>query len=371
MMRIAFDARPLLGVRTGIGWCEAGQAAALIRQHPEDRFVLQGTALRHRTELRAMLRPFVQENSALQLVPGSRFLPHAWQFGRNADVTHFFNYLVPAGVAGRTVVTVHDMVLHAHPETMHSRTRRLLRLKLRQSMARADRIVTDSAFSSREIAKYYPAFAEKVRVVPCGVDLQSFRPVKDADRLCDVRERYGTGERYFLYLGTLEPRKNLPRLISAYAAYAGCYQDPARLVLAGAWGWGFEEILQRIRALHLENSVVLTQYVAMEDLCALLSGALAFVYPSLYEGFGMPPLEAMACGTPVLVSDAASLPEVVGDCALTVPAEDTVAIAAGLCRLHEDAALRDRLSQAGRRRAAHFTWEHSADRLYQVYREIA
>ncbi|MCR4646191.1 MAG: glycosyltransferase family 4 protein [Oscillospiraceae bacterium] len=370
-MRIAFDALPLLGVRTGIGWCEAGQAAALIRQHPEDRFYFQGTALRHRAEKKALLRPFLQENTAMQLVPGSRFLPHAWQFGRSADVTHFFNYIIPAGVAGKTVVTVHDMVLHAHPETMHSRTRQLLRLRLRQSMERADRIVTDSAFSCREIARYYPAYAKKVRIVPCGVDLQCFRPVTDADKLRAVRECYRTGEHYFLYLGTLEPRKNIPRLISAYAAYAGCYQEPARLVLAGAWGWGCEAIFQRIRALHLESKVVLTQYVAAEDLCALLSGAVGFVYPSLYEGFGMPPLEAMACGTPVLVSDAASLPEVVGDCALTVPAEDTVGIARGLCRLHEDAALRDRLSQAGRRRAAQFTWERSADRLYDVYREIA
>ena len=371
MMRIAFDARPLLGIRTGIGWCEAEQAGALIRQHPEDRFVLQAHAVRHRAEKRAMLTDLLQDNAALQLVPGSRFLPHAWQFGRSADVTHFFNYLIPQGVAGKTVVTVHDMVLHAYPETMHARTRRLLQLRLRQSMERADRIVTDSAFSCREIGRYYPQLRDKLRIVPCGTDLQRFSPVTDADRLRQVQQKYSITGRYFLFLGTLEPRKNLPRLLSAYRAYSGCFDEPAKLVLAGSKGWGSEEIFLRTEQLHLQKQVIFPQYIAAEDVPALISGALAFVFPSLYEGFGLPPLEAMACGTPVLTSNAASLPEVVGDSALLADPTDTISIAHGLCRLHEDAALRDRLSRKGLQRASGFTWEESARQLYRVYQEIA
>lgn len=371
MMRIAFDARPLLGVRTGIGWCEAEQAGALIRLHPEDRFLLQAHAIRHRREKKAMLSDFLQDNAALQLRCGSRFLPHVWQFGKCADVTHFFNYLVPQGVAGKTVVTVHDMVLHAYPETMQRRTRQLLQLRLRRSMERADRIVTDSAFSCREIGTYYPQFRDKLRIVPCGADLQRFRPVTDADRLRAVQQKYGISGRYFLFLGTLEPRKNLLRLLSAYKAYAGCFDTPAQLVIAGSKGWGSEAVFRHAQQLRLGSQVIFTQYVASEDVAALLSGALGFVFPSLYEGFGMPPLEAMACGTPVLTSDAASLPEVVGECALLAPPEDTAAIAHGLCRLHEDAALRERLSRAGRLRAAQFTWERSAEMLYRVYQEIA
>ena len=369
MMRIAFDARPLLGVRTGIGWCEAEQAGALIRMHPEDRFLLQAHAVRHRKETAAMLSDFLHENTRLQLRCGSRFLPHAWQFGKCADVTHFFNYIIPQGVAGKTVVTVHDMVLHACPETMQRRTRQLLQLRLRQSMERADRIVTDSAFSCREIGRYYPQFRDKLRIVPCGTDLQRFHPVMD--RLHAVQEKYGIRKPYFLFLGTLEPRKNLPRLLGAYKAYAGCFDTPAQLVIAGSPGWGSEAVYRRAEELRLRGRVIFTQYIAPEDVPALLSGALGFVFPSLYEGFGMPPLEAMACGTPVLTSDAASLPEVVGDCALLVPPEDTVAIAHGLCRLHEDAALRDRLSRTGLQRAAQFTWERSAGALYRVYQEIA
>ena len=371
MMRIAFDARPLLGLRTGIGWCEAEQAGALIRQHPADRFFLQAHALRHRREKCAMLTDLLQENTTLQLVPGSRFLPHAWQFGASADVTHFFNYTIPQGVAGKTVVTVHDMVLHAYPEMMDRRTRHLQQHRLRQSMARADRIVTDSAFSCREIGNYYPQFRDKLRVVPCGVDLHRFKPVTDACRLQVVQQKYGITGQYFLFLGTLEPRKNLPRLLQAYAAYAGRFSDPAKLVIAGAKGWGFEAVFQRAEQLHLGGSVIFTEYIAPEDVSSLLSGALAFVFPSLYEGFGLPPLEAMACGTPVLVSNAASLPEVVGDSALLADPEDTIAIAYGLCRLHEDAALRDRLSRKGIARAAQFTWEKSAEQLYRVYQEIA
>ena len=237
-------------------------------------------------------------------------------------------------------------------------------------MKRADRIVTDSEFSRAEIVKYYPQFEEKLRVVPCGVDCERFRRVEDAAELARVRETYGIGEQYFLYLGTLEPRKNLVRLITAYADYVKNFDNPAQLVLAGGKGWLYHEIFARVQELGSTDRVIFTQYIDSADLCALMSGALAFTFPSVYEGFGMPPLEAMACGTPVLVSDAASLPEVTGNAAVIVRPRDVESIAAGLGALHENAALRERLSREGRERARHFTWERSAELLYQVYQEI-
>ena len=262
------------------------------------------------------------------------------------------------------------MVYRAFPETVRGRTKTMLDMGLVPSMRRADAIVTDSEFSRSEIVKYYPQFAGKIRVVPCGVDLQRFHPVEDAAAIAQVRKTYGIGERYFLYLGTLEPRKNLERLIEAYAAYAKSMDDPAQLVLAGGKGWLYDGIFARVQALGLEDRVIFTQYIASEDMCALMSGALAFTFPSLYEGFGMPPLEAMACGTPVLVSDAASLPEVTGNSAVIVRAEDTDSITQGLVRLDTDADLRRRLSQEGLARAKTFTWERSAGMLYDIYREV-
>ena len=378
-MRIAFDAIPLLGRMSGIGYCEAGQITALTRLHPEHDYTLNYFAMRHLKERAADIAPYlggyVRAKHALcvpyayRLVSAFVPVPYSWYFGKN-DLTHFFNYIVPPHVGGKTVVTVHDMVYRAFPETVRGRTRHMLDLGLVTSMKRADRIVTDSEFSKSEILKYYPEFQEKLRVVPCGVDLSRFHPVTDANAVTQVREKYGIGERYFLYLGTLEPRKNLVRLIEAYAEYAKSCDAPAQLVLAGAKGWLYDEIFARVQELGLSDRVLFTQYIDSADMCALMSGALAFTFPSLYEGFGMPPLEAMACGTPVLVSDAASLPEVTGDAAVIVKAEDTASITAGLCILHEDAALRERLSREGLSRAQGFTWDRSAELLYQVYQEI-
>ena len=378
-MRLAFDAIPLLGRMSGIGYCEAGQVSAMTRLHPEHTYTLNYFAMRHLKERAADIAPYlsghVKAKHALCVPYAYRLassfvpVPYAWYFGKN-DLTHFFNYIVPPHVGGRTVVTVHDMVYKAYPETVRGRTRHMLDLGLVTSMKRADRIVTDSEFSRSEIMKYYPAFQEKLRVVPCGVDLHRFHPVTDAQAIAQVREKYSIGERYFLYLGTLEPRKNLVRLIDAYAGYAKSYDAPAQLVLAGAKGWLYDEIFARVESLGLSGRVLFTQYIDSEDMCALMGGALAFTFPSLYEGFGMPPLEAMACGTPVLVSDAASLPEVTGDTAVIVKAEDVSSITAGLYTLHEDAALRERLSRDGLERAKGFTWDRSAELLYQVYQEI-
>ena len=378
-MRIAFDAIPLLGRMTGISYCEAGQVSAMTRLHPEHTYQLNYFAARQLAQRRSELAPYLGGHVTARhafCVPYlyravSTFvpIPYAWFFGRN-DLTHFFNYIIPPHVGGKTVVTVHDMVYRAFPETVRGRTKTMLDMGLVPSMRRADAIVTDSEFSRSEIVKYYPQFAGKIRVVPCGVDLQRFHPVEDAAAIAQVRETYGIGERYFLYLGTLEPRKNLERLIEAYAAYARSMDDPAQLVLAGGKGWLYDGIFARVQALGLEDRVAFTQYIASEDMCALMSGALAFTFPSLYEGFGMPPLEAMACGTPVLVSDAASLPEVTGDSAVIVRAEDTDSITQGLVRLDTDADLRRRLSQEGLARAKTFTWERSAGMLYDIYREV-
>ncbi|MDE6088733.1 MAG: glycosyltransferase family 4 protein, partial [Oscillospiraceae bacterium] len=172
--------------------------------------------------------------------------------------------------------------------------------------------------------------------------------------------------------------KNLERLIQAYAlflrSYAGSqknlHEDLPQLVLAGAKGWKNESLFRTIQALHLEKNILFTEYIADSDLCTILSGALAFVFPSVYEGFGMPPLEAMACGTPVLVSDAASLPEVTGKSAVIVPPEDVRAMADGLKLLYTDRILRERLRAEGLSRAAQFSWKRSAKLLYQVYEEL-
>ena len=381
-MKIAFDALPLLGRKTGIGFCEDGQIRAMTKFHMEHEFVLNYFAVKDLSQHRQEIDFYLSEHSNISARHAfcspygyrilSSLIPvkYQWFFGNDCQITHFFNYIVPPGVSGKCVVTVHDMVYKAFPETVRSRTRHMLDLGLVKSMRRADRIITDSEFSKSEIIKYYPVFADKIRVVPCGVDCGKFHPVTEQNLIRSICEKYQIPDRYFLYLGTIEPRKNLERLIQAYALFVKSYQNPPQLVLAGAKGWHNESLFQTIRKLNLEKSILFTEYIADQDLSAIISGAVAFVFPSVYEGFGMPPLEAMACGTPVLVSDAASLPEVTGTSAVIVPPEDIQAMAAGLEALDTDVALRQRLRDEGLARAKAFSWKHSAELLYQVYEEM-
>ena len=379
-MNIAFDASPLTGdLISGVGWCEAYLTEALARLHPEEAYRFEYFTLRAPEEKVRRMQPFVQKNTPLhparfspllyRMLTAAVPLPYRIFHGKWADVTHFFNYIVPPGVHGKTVVTVHDMVLHAFPETMRTRTRLLLKLSLRRSMQRADRIVTDSEFSRREIAKYYPAYAEKVRVVPCGVDRKRFAPAEKAE-IERVRQAHHLPAQYFLYLGTLEPRKNLVRLIRAYGLLRKRYPDAPPLVLAGGKGWQYESIFAAAEDAAVRGHIIFPSYIPSGDMAALYSGALAFVFPSLYEGFGMPPLEAMACGCPVLTANAASLPEAAGNAALLCNPQKVSAIEKGLERLLTDEPLREMLRQRGFERAAQMSWDNAAERLYQVYQEI-
>ena len=380
-MRITFDAVPLCSEKiTGIGWCEVGQTNALAKLHPEDRyeysFFTSGDD--SRTErVRSLAAKNIGINSSsfsgYLYRAASTFLPvpYSFFFGRKSDVTHFFNYIVPPFVSGKKVVTVHDMVYKAFPDTVRGRTKFMLNMVLKRSMRRADIIVTDSEFSKEEILKYFPQHKRKIRVVPCGVDLERFKPCTDLERISKVKSSLGIEGDYFLYVGTIEPRKNLRRLIAAYAAFVKKVgENSPKLVLAGGKGWLDGEIYASVRKLGLEGKVLFTEYVPAGDMTPLMCGALAFVFPSLYEGFGMPPLEAMACGAPVLTTNAASLPEVVGDCAVICDAYSVKSIAQGLYRLYSDKDLRAQLSRKGIERAKGFTWERSAQMLHDIYREL-
>lgn len=380
-MKIAFDALPLVSERiTGIGWCEAGQTNAMARLYPENEYVYNFFSQKGDTQKSERIKQFldtgIKTNTAdfsgylYRLVSNFLPVPYYKFFGSDCDITHFFNYIVPPKVKGKSVVTVHDMVYKAFPETVRARTKYMLDTGLKKSMKRADIIVTDSEFSKTEIIKYFPQYQDKIRVVPCGVDLNKFHPCNDTDKIERVRKDFETGEEYFLYLGTIEPRKNLERLIEAYAEFVKNTDNPPNLVLAGGKGWLYDNIYAKAEKLGIEKKVIFTKYIPSEDINALICGAVAFVFPSIYEGFGMPPLEAMACGVPVLTSGEASLPEVTGDSAVIVDAYSVNSIAEGMSRIYSDRNLRERLSREGSERAEKFTWEKSAEILYKVYREL-
>lgn len=369
-MNIAFDAQPLISGRmSGIGYCEAGQVTRIMDMYPENSYQFQYFSLRNHDIKKQRISQYMRQNTKINVSGYSGFLyrlfplPYSAFFGKSADITHFFNYIVPPCVHGKTVVTVHDMVIKAYPETVRLRTRKMLELGLEKSMKRADTIVTDSEFSRSEIEKYYPQFASKVCVVPCGVDSSRFYPEKNQSEIQRVKDKNHINDRYFLYLGTVEPRKNLERLIKAYNIFKKSYNNPPQLVMAGGNGW----LNSSIYSLGTECGVKFTEYIPSEDLRPLICGADAFLFPSVYEGFGMPPLEAMACGVPVLVSSSASLPEVVGNCAVITDAYSEKSIAEGIDRLYSDRLLCRELSEKGIVHSRKYSWEKSAEKLYQVY----
>jgi glycosyltransferase involved in cell wall biosynthesis len=290
----------------------------------------------------------------------------------------------------RTVVTIHDLGYLHFPEAHTPAHRRYLWLSTLWSARVADRVIAVSGATRDDLVRHAGIRPDKIAVVHHGVSTR-FKPVADQSATPALLQRYGITGPYFLYVGTVQPRKNLVRLIEAFAqteargwrleaSEAGrlspSLQWPAsspRLVIGGKRGWLTEAIERRAADLGVADRVIFTGYLPDADLPALLSGALAFVFPSLYEGFGMPILEAMACGTPVLASATSALPEVAGAlssrseaAALLVDPEDTSAIAQGLVRLTGDAELRADLRARGIARAAQFTWQRCAEETLAV-----
>ncbi len=265
------------------------------------------------------------------------------------------------------VATIHDLIPWLFPQTV-TRGHRWIRCAIMPMVVRrADRLIVDSHATARDLLELFPDAASKVRVVYLGVDSR-FAPVP-LHEVAAVRSRLGLPSEYLLYVGTLSPRKNLVGLFRAYALLQQRKEDPPPLVVVGAPGWLWEPIMRKVHDLNLQTRVKFCGFVQDDILPALLTGATLFVLPSLYEGFGLPVLEAMACGTPVLTSDRSSLPEVAGEAALLVDPEKPEAIADGIRRMLEDSHYRMELGRRGRERAGAFRWVDTARNTVAVYRE--
>ncbi len=235
-----------------------------------------------------------------------KVMPYSTLTHSKADFTVFFNYLTPGGLKGKNMITIYDLVSERFPETMQARNRRLLQNHLRDSASRASSILTISEFSKSEIMDVLGVPEEKIFVGPCGVDTDFYTPGEGFTTGIDKKFDLG---RYILYVGTLEPRKNIRTLVDAFSKISSKYQD-VKLVLAGGLGWQPEATLEAIESSSAKSRIIRTGYVSNEEKRDLLRNAEVFVFPSLYEGFGMPVTEAMACGTDCIVSESSSLIEI-------------------------------------------------------------
>lgn len=298
-------------------------------------------------------------------------VPYSWFFRDFADVNVFWNCDVPPGVKGVSLVYVHDMTYKAYSETMDQAVFRILKRNMADTCERADRILTISEFSKSEIVEYMDVAPEKIHVIPCGVDFSQFRVICDSKTVEQTKNKYGISGDYFLYVGTLEPRKNLEFLIRAYAkAKQESKEIFPKLVLGGGKGWHYDGIFAEVERAGVQDDVIFTDYLPREDIPLLMNGATAFVFPSLYEGFGIPPLEAMACGTPVIVSDRASLPEVVGDAGMVVPVETEHALVKALHDVLQPE-VREEHRKKGLAHVEQYTWKRAAELLAEVCMEFS
>ncbi len=275
--------------------------------------------------------------------------------------------LPPTLPATRTVLTVHDLAFERYPQDTMPGMLRYLRTVVPRSVRRADYIIAPSEATCRDLIALYGTPPHKVRVIYAGVE-ERFTPKGGAEEAAVLRARYGLPEApIVLTVGTLQPRKNHLRLVQAFAQVA----ERAVLVIAGGAGWNYEAVRREVRRLGLEGRVIFSGFVEDADLPALYRAATVFAYPALYEGFGLPVLEAMACGVPVVTANVSSLPEVTGpQAALLVDPLDVEALAAALARLLDDADLRAALRERGIARAARFSWQRAARETWALYREV-
>jgi glycosyltransferase involved in cell wall biosynthesis len=312
----------------------------------------------------------------LRVIPFPRLWTHlrlsAEMLHDPLDVLFVPSHVLPLVHPRRSVVTVHDLGHRYYPEAHTATQRRYLEWSTRYHVRSAAHLVADSEATKADLVWLYGAASDRVTVSYLGVD-PALRPIRDPDLLLRVRRRYDIEGPYLLYVGTLQPRKNLARLVEAFAALVRreAIDPDLKLVLAGKRGWMSEGILAKVGEAGIAGRVHLTGYVDEADLAALYSGAELFVVPSLYEGFCLPVLEAMACGTPVACSNTSSLPEVAGDAALTFDPHDVKDMATAMGRLLADEDLRSALVARGRERCVQFTWGACARRVIGVLEQAA
>jgi len=372
-VRIAVDYTSAVYQRAGIGRYTRGLVTALAGLGGGHRFVLVVAGQDGEGEVPSDLG----ENLLVCRLPLSqRFWTVLWHrlrvplpldlFTGAVDVFHSPDYVLPPLRRGKRLVTIHDLSFLRYPEGAEPSLRRYLSTAVPRSVAEADLVLADSESTRQDVGELLGVRLSKVEVLYPGVG-EAFRPVEDSAALTHVQELYGLSHPFLLTVGTLEPRKNIVAVLDAYAQLRRGKGFEHQLVIAGGLGWRYGGIFSRVEELSLEDSVSFLDYVPDEHLPALYSLADVLVFPSLYEGFGLPPLEAMACGTPVVTSNSSSLPEVIGDAGLMVPAGDTSALAEAIRMVLEDSHVRQELVSKGLSRAARFSWRDSGERLIGIY----
>lgn len=375
-MRIAFNATSLLSPFTGIGQYTYQLAKGLQARSDLnlDFFYATGWSKNLRDRPVAGIVPI--KSVVKKIIPNiyavNRLIQqHRFQRGaaKQVDVYHEPNFLA-FKFSGPTVLTVHDLSWVRFPEAHPSERVRAMNRYFESSLQRATRVVTDSEFVKQELMDVFGLSSDLIRPIPLGVDAL-FHPRTKVETQAVLAHHQLTHGHYLLSVGTLEPRKNLQTVLQAYSQLPSSIQQHFPLVIVGMKGWHHSALAQQLAPLLRTGVVRQIGYLPREQLACMISGAATLVYPSLYEGFGLPPLEAMASAVPVITSNGSSLPEVLGDTGLLIEPLDVTALVNSMERLLIDLQLRDQLAEKALARSAEFTWERCVERTVDVYLECS
>lgn len=371
MRTVSVELQPCLKNRSGIGTYTYELTKRL---NNDPSLIIQGNVFnfggRHdNSEIYHSFGCPIKEN---HLIPYSVFrlshfflpIPYSSIFGES-DINLFFNYIIPEGVKGKALAAIHDLSYLRFPETLKKRNYVRLRSGMEKTVSRADRILTISDFSKREIIELLHVPEEKISIVPCAAPVRC----KGLD-FSELTVKYGVKKPYFLFLSTIEPRKNIIRLLRAFDLVRKDTEHSCQLVMAGGNGWNNDAIFEELGKITFRKDVVFTGFVSDEEKVSLFENAECLVFPSVYEGFGIPPLEAMQCGCPVVCSSAASLPEVVGNAAIFADPYSVESIADGMIQILSDRQLKTELIKKGYEQAKKFSWDRSTEKLKEICREL-
>lgn len=377
-MKVSFELQPCLGNRSGIG----------IYEYELIKRLQNMKEIKYEGNLFGFFKSDDIKNSLADIfidIHVCRYISYAlyrriWNyiplrynkiFNDYSDIYHFFNYIVPPNIKGKVITTIHDMTHELYPETMSKRNLKRIKNGIDYSIKRSDKIITVSESSKNDIIRLMNVPESKIEVVYNGVEYKRFHQKYSDEEEAKVRNKYNLPEDYILYMGTLEPRKNIESIIKSFELLKkqGKFSN-VKLVIAGKKGWLFESIFNLVNKLNLESEVIFTDYVDEDDKPIIYNMAKLFVFPSLYEGFGIPVLEAMASSVPVITSNVSSLPEVAGDAAVLVEPKDIEGIAQMMERVLTDEKLRNNLIERGKIQAQKFTWEASAEKMCKIYKEV-
>ncbi len=375
MYTIGIDISRTLGQPGGVGWFVDRFVRALARIETTDRFILYPFFwFCHPPDYRNAFRPKKRNFRVHDLNRSFEELKRRWSGQGSSprdllgpiDLLHCPAYTAPYVPGIKLCVTIHDMSFLTHPHFHTEENRKFCLVQSLRAARLADAILCDSQATANDVRRYLHVPLDRLFVVP-GAPGPEFRRLDDHRAIASTLLRLGIHENYLLFVGSVEPRKNLVTIIEAFARMRAGSHRQEWLVIAGGSGWKNEEIYQRVHELRLTHVVRFLGFLPTEDLVVLYNACRAFVYPSLYEGFGLPVLEAMACGAPVVTSNVSSLPEVAGDTALLVDPRDVEGIAEAMRAVLEDAQLRTTLRAKGLERASRFSWERTARLTLEVY----